>query len=165
MSVFSTEAETQRTMALQGVFHLTSEATINQAIIFRQNTGIQTGVPAIYTWQAVSNDIILAQMHINVLWRSGVVVWSSFKTYGKIPTDRARSTAQVPNSRNSYSNSRARKRWTGLKRTYKKNICKFHATLIFHNCCAASWFQQHGFFPQTSESVCALWCCPGGTVN
>mmetsp|Transcript_2280 Transcript_2280/g.10363 ORF Transcript_2280/g.10363 Transcript_2280/m.10363 type:complete len:444 (-) Transcript_2280:1061-2392(-) len=62
------------------------------------------------SWQLRSSARILVQMKTSICRRSGAVVCSSFKTYGKIPTDSAKSTAHGPMSRNRPSSTSARSR-------------------------------------------------------
>ena len=70
-------------------------------------------------WQDVSTAKIFAQMETSRGLSSLAADWRSFKTYGKIPTDRARLTAQGPRSRNRPSKSRARNRCAWDSKTWR----------------------------------------------
>uniref|UniRef100_A0A2P2MA82 Regulatory-associated protein of TOR 1 isoform X1 n=1 Tax=Rhizophora mucronata TaxID=61149 RepID=A0A2P2MA82_RHIMU len=62
------------------------------------------------TWHDLSSARIFVHIKTRICLSSGIVVCNSFKTYGNIPTDNARSTAQGPISRNLPRSTNARNR-------------------------------------------------------
>ena len=78
------------------------------------------------TWQDRSRARILVQMKTRVGRSSSAVVCSSLRTYGKMPTESARSTAQSPMSRKLPSSLSARSLCTWLRSTYITGVQMGH---------------------------------------